>query len=137
MYFDTYFSPAFFGEGRYSFPLETWVFQILWKLVQMFKMEDKVKTEGFHTGILPVYCISWNVNNMASFSLAVLIFNCKCITVLFNLIFTWYWSIVDLQCCISFRRIAAWFSFLYIYVYIYKYHPFKENNKKAKDCLVK
>ena len=29
-----------------------------------------------------------------------------------------YWSIVDLHCCISFRCTAKWFSYIYMYVYI-------------------
>ena len=34
-----------------------------------------------------------------------------------NLIFILYWSIVDLQCCISFRHTAKWFSYTYTYTY--------------------
>ena len=29
------------------------------------------------------------------------------------------WSLVDIQCCISFRYTAKWFSFIYIYIYIH------------------
>ena len=29
------------------------------------------------------------------------------------------WRIVDLQCCVSFRRTAKWFSYIYVYIYIY------------------
>ena len=29
------------------------------------------------------------------------------------------WSIVDLQCCVSFRYTAKWFSYTYIYIYIH------------------
>ena len=32
-----------------------------------------------------------------------------------------YWSIVDLQCCISFKCIAKWFS--YTYTYIHSFFP--------------
>ena len=32
-----------------------------------------------------------------------------------------YWSKVDLQCCISFRCIAKWFSYIYIYTYIHSF----------------
>ena len=35
----------------------------------------------------------------------------------FNLIFILYWSIVDLQYCVSFRCIAKWFSSTYTYIY--------------------
>ena len=34
--------------------------------------------------------------------------------VIFNLIFILHWSIIDLQCCVSFRCIAKWFSYTYI-----------------------
>ena len=30
-----------------------------------------------------------------------------------------YWSIVDLHCCISFRCIAKWFSYIYICMYVF------------------
>ena len=29
-----------------------------------------------------------------------------------------YWSIVDLQCCVNFYCTAKWFSYTYIYIYI-------------------
>ena len=35
-----------------------------------------------------------------------------------------YWSIVDWQCCFSFRYTAKWVSHIYIYIYIYKYWLF-------------
>ena len=34
-----------------------------------------------------------------------------------NLIFIWYWNIVYLQCCISFRYAAKWFSYTYIHLF--------------------
>ena len=36
----------------------------------------------------------------------------------FNLIFILYRGIVDLQCCVSFRYTAKWFSYTYIYISI-------------------
>ena len=36
---------------------------------------------------------------------------------IFFLIFILYWTIVDLQCCVSFRCIARWFSYTYTDVY--------------------
>ena len=36
-------------------------------------------------------------------------------------IFLRNWSIVDLQCCVSFRCTAKWFVYIYIYIYIYIY----------------
>ena len=35
-------------------------------------------------------------------------------------LFIFNWSIVDLQCYVTFRCTAQWFSFTYIYIYIYK-----------------
>ena len=34
----------------------------------------------------------------------------------FHLIFILYWSIVDLQCCVTFRCTAKWFSYTYTYI---------------------
>ena len=42
-----------------------------------------------------------------------------------NFIIYLYWSIVDLQCCVSFWCTAKWFSYIYIYIYIYIYNLFK------------
>ena len=36
---------------------------------------------------------------------------------IFNLIFILYWSIVDLQCCVSFRYTANGFSYTYTYIH--------------------
>ena len=30
-----------------------------------------------------------------------------------------YWSMIDLQCCVSFRCIARWFSYTYTYIYCF------------------
>ena len=38
-----------------------------------------------------------------------------------HFIFKFYWSIVDLQCCISFRCAAKWIS--YAYTYIHSFFP--------------
>ena len=35
----------------------------------------------------------------------------------FNLILILYWTIVHLQCCISFRHTAKWLSYTYMYIY--------------------
>jgi len=32
-----------------------------------------------------------------------------------------YWSTIDLKCCISFRYTAKWFSYIYVYMYIFSY----------------
>ena len=32
-----------------------------------------------------------------------------------------YFFIIDLQCCVSFRRIAQWFSYIHTYIYIHMY----------------
>ena len=40
---------------------------------------------------------------------------------LFIFLNLFYWSIVDLQCCVSFCYTAEWFSYAYIYIYTYIY----------------
>ena len=37
-------------------------------------------------------------------------------------IFKFYWSIVDLQCCINFCYTAGWFSYTYIFFFTMVYH---------------
>ena len=32
-----------------------------------------------------------------------------------------YWSIVDLQCCVSFCYVAKWFSYAYIYTFFFRF----------------
>ena len=44
----------------------------------------------------------------------------KSTTFFFNLIFISYWSIVDLQCYVSFRCTAKWFSYTYTYIHSFK-----------------
>ena len=41
------------------------------------------------------------------------------ISSLLTFICFFYWSIVDLQYCVSFRLTAEWFGYIYIYIYIY------------------
>ena len=36
-----------------------------------------------------------------------------------KIILSFYWSIVDLQCCVSFRCTAEWFSYIYTYMYMH------------------
>ena len=38
-----------------------------------------------------------------------------CWLVIFFSLFTFYWSLVDLQCCVSFKCTAKWFSYTYTY----------------------
>ena len=38
-----------------------------------------------------------------------------------NLIFILYWSIVDLQYCVSFRCTATWFGYTYIYPFFFRF----------------
>ena len=48
----------------------------------------------------------------------------KCIPLFihsFILYLLFYWSIVDLQCCVSFKCTAKWFSYTYVYIHIYVY----------------
>ena len=35
----------------------------------------------------------------------------------FLFLFNFYWSIVDLQCCVSFRCTGKWISYTYTYIY--------------------
>ena len=44
-------------------------------------------------------------------------FNCEKNLFFFYLIFILYWNIVDLQCCVSFRCAAKWFSYTYTYIH--------------------
>ena len=37
--------------------------------------------------------------------------------VFLNLLFILYWNIVDLQCCVSFKYIAKWFSYAYTFIH--------------------
>ena len=40
--------------------------------------------------------------------------------------FKYYWCIVDLQCCLSFRCSAKWFRYMYVCIHIYRrrqWHP--------------
>ena len=47
-----------------------------------------------------------------------------------------YWSIVDLQYCISFRCTAKWFSYTYIYIYIYISPPFSFSDSLTIKAIV-
>ena len=42
-----------------------------------------------------------------------------CKTLFFFNVF--YWSIVDLQCCVSFWYLAKWFSYAYIYTFFFRF----------------
>ena len=44
---------------------------------------------------------------------------CKVVKVEVVFSFNFYWSVVDLQCCVSFRWKAKWISYAYTYI-----HPF-------------
>ena len=56
---------------------------------------------------IPVWNTSWYILQHCSF------FVC------FHLIFIFNWSMVDLQCCVSFKYTAQWFSYIYIHIYIH------------------
>ena len=47
----------------------------------------------------------------------------------FCLFIYFYWSIVDLQCCVSFRCTAKWFSFIYIYILFSRFFSIIGYNK--------
>ena len=38
---------------------------------------------------------------------------------LFSLYLFIYWSIIDLQCCVSFSYTAKWFRYIYVYILFY------------------
>ena len=43
----------------------------------------------------------------------------------FRLFICFYWAIVNLQCCVSFKCTAKWFSYTYIYIVIHIYILFQ------------
>ena len=52
----------------------------------------------------------WNLNRVRSSVNSDVLMFCLCVISFFN------WSIVDLQCHVSFRRTTQWFSYTYIYI---------------------
>ena len=48
--------------------------------------------------------------------------SCLYITFTYLFIFNFYWTVVDLQCCVSFRCTAKWIGYAYTYI-----HPFLDS----------
>ena len=66
---------------------------------------DQVQFHSFHKA----RCIYRHTHTQTHFFLAFFGFH-------FDFWFLW-WGIVDLQCCVSFRRTATWISYTYTYVH--------------------
>ena len=95
--------------------LAAYVLALFWaggKLYEMWALLWEAHSSG-HLSSLPKGMIS-----CASFLLLVIFFF---FTFKIMYLFTYYWSVIDLQHCVSFRCTAKWFSYIYVYIkYIFQ-----------------
>ena len=75
-----------------------------------FVFQDLIRGSTLHSIDMSSYAIL-GCDSFSDFSLFLMI-----LAVIF---YKFYWSIVDLQCCFSFRCTAMGFKYIYIFIYIY------------------
>ena len=89
-------------------------------------MSLQIHLYSYNSILTSVHDLSWPVASMLAGSHQT---HSKkvCIVVLMDmyLFFIYYWSIVDLQYCVSFRCITKWFSFTCIYILLQILFPYR------------
>ena len=99
------FFPLFLG-GKYQLELcDQWV-------IHLAQDQGNCHLKTFHSAIiLQLRSLMVQMDDWRKLPVWALIY-------LFILKFIFYWTIVDLQCCVSFRCMAKWFICMYTYTFI-------------------